>query len=70
MVLLAPCNKVTCHSFVLSLPTLADAANHTAVVRKLLKVAELCVEVCGTEDQKRGGQDCALWDTSVVDHSV
>ena len=65
MVLLTPRDKVLHHSPVLGLITLAETSNHSRVIRKLLKVAGLCVvvEVCGVEGEEEGRQDRPLTDT-------
>ena len=43
VVQLTPCDKVVHHSPVFSLITLADTSNNSRVIRKLLKMARLCL---------------------------
>lgn len=56
MVLLTPCHKVSHHSPVLSLLALVDTSNYNRVIRKLFKMAELCVVVRGVEGEEEGKQ--------------
>lgn len=70
MILLAPLNKEVNHSLVLHLITLADASNQSRVIRKRLKVADVCAvaEVHGVEGEEERGEDGPLWWTRVADH--
>ena len=72
MVLLTPYNNVTHHSLVLSLITLVDTSNYIRVIRKLLKMAGLCVvvEVCDVDCEKEKRKDNPLRAHNMADHNV
>ena len=72
VVQLTPCDKVVHHSSVLSLLTLADTSNYSRVIRKLLKMARLCLvaEVCGVKGEEERREDSPLWGPGVADHCI
>ena len=59
VVLLTPCDKVTHHSAVFIILTLADTSNYCRFIRKLLEMAGLCLvaEVRSVEGEEEGKED-------------
>ena len=67
-----PCDKVVHHSSVFSLLTLADTSNDSRVIRKLLKMARLCLvtEVRGVKGEEEKRVDSPLWGPGVAEHCI
>ena len=72
VVQLTPWDKVVHHSPVLSLLTLADTSNYSRVIRKLLKMARLCLvaKVCCVKVEEKRSENSPLWGPGVADHCI